>query len=155
MLCSWSSTFEAIYIYIYISVLTRNCGYCCLRLAFEENHYQISTMHAETLKITRSLNNMLLKIWLKRVCDSVLRSDSSISSQGCLEGHCSSSLLKHCLSIVKPLIMHLVSSSTDLNSAHLSALATSAALKNGITSSTNIPFIYPLKYFVIVPQCSA
>lgn len=49
-------------------------------------------------------------------------------------------------------LMHLVISSTDLNSAHLSALTTSAALKNGITSSTNMSFIYQPEHFVIVLQ---
>lgn len=51
--------------------------------------------------------------------------------------------------------MHLATSSTDLNSAHLSALTTSAALINDITSFTNMPFVYQLEHFVIVLQCSA
>lgn len=69
----------------------------------------------------------------------------------------SSSLLKKKLVFwsTKRIFMHPVISSTDLNSAHLSALTTSAALKNDITSSTNMPFIYQREYFVIVLQCSA
>lgn len=60
------------------------------------------------------------------------------------KGHRRSSLLKdwHSCSLflhsTKSLFMLFVICSTDLNSAHLIALTTSAALKNDITSSTNI-----------------
>lgn len=56
----------------------------------------------------------------------------------------------------KPLLMLLVIPGTDLNSAHLSALTTSAALKNGISCSSNLPFIYQpqhLSLFCSQHQC--
>lgn len=53
----------------------------------------------------------------------------------------------------KPLLMLLVIPGTDLNSAHLSALTTSAALKNGISGSSNLPFIYQPQHLSLF--CSA
>ena len=66
--------------------LIRNCR--CLSSVYEKKVNWISSMHAETLKRNHSSNNK----WKFGTFCSVWQSDTYISSQGCSEDHCSSSL---------------------------------------------------------------